>query len=338
MDHPDLLPRDLRLAPTYMVSTHRGYHLYYQGDLRTKAYPWGEVRGGGSYVVGPGSTHASGDVYEALDDDLEIVGLPDHLTHYLSGKEGVTSTEYNLSSDTPRRSYPPDRQRGIDVRSYFCDPHTAIRAVQSMGYDVDTLGRPFRCPFHPEDSHPSAALYQGESSQVFIHDFHAVGTSAEWRTIPDLYFRKVSGQDTALSHGGYAVWGLRLLSEIGAITLPAVDVPDLPDKAPNNVKHLWERFVLLLRCREFYLPGQCGAPFSYGFATAWCGLPDKVYAARGIRWLQKHQVLATLPKEEKRDATLYVAVEADVETYPARRLASKLDDWLHAAEEVAVSV
>ncbi len=328
VDHLDKLPNDLHLSPSYLVRTGRGFHIYYRNSgkpFKTKHYSWGECRSDGSYIVGPYSTHPNtGETYLPLDDSLEIVELPEHLRDYFSrdterDKGECHQNSICSTSDTPRStSYPRNEEKGIDVRRYFTDPQIALSAMNLIGYEDVKIGKPIRCPFRDDDQRPSAALYrQTEGCQYLIHDFHCLGDKTEWRTIPDAYFAKKSGQVDVLSHAGYVIWGIRLLNEIGAITLPEIDTPDLPDKAPATVKRLWEGFILLLRCREFYLAGQSGTPLSYGFAVAWCGLPDKIYAARGFKWLREHGLLTALPKT-KGKSTMYVipTEEANVEIRP----------------------
>ena len=69
VDHPDLAPATILAlhASTEALtgrSTGDGRHLYFApADQRTRKWPWGELRGAGSYVVAPPSLHASGRAY-----------------------------------------------------------------------------------------------------------------------------------------------------------------------------------------------------------------------------------------------------------------------------------
>ena len=45
-----------------------GLHVYLRGDLTAAAYPWGSVRSGRQYLVGPGSTHPDGGTYTVTVD------------------------------------------------------------------------------------------------------------------------------------------------------------------------------------------------------------------------------------------------------------------------------
>lgn len=370
IDHKDKLPPGLILVPSYMVFSGREgraqVYYHHSGPLKSRSFPWGDLKADGGYIVGPGSIHPSGTIYEALDEDAEIVEMPPGLLEALVEgpncsqygskpsvlttpapipsslhrdwrKEDATSTEYSVL--VASRSYPKtDREKAVDVRSYFCSPEIAIRAMHLMGYDeADELGKHFRCPWHDDDAHPSAALFQGEDSQVFVHDFHSrghkKGEDPEWLTLPDVYAKWVSGQASSLSHAGYCVWGIRLLAELGEITLPEIETPDLPDDAPRSVEKLWDGFCHLLRVREFYLPHQDGTPFSFGFGVSWCHFDDKTAVLRAFDWLQKNGLVTALPKQRKSDATMYIVgtpVEETVEDAavgPVRVKAVKLSNW-----------
>lgn len=65
--------------PTFTVKTARGFHFYFRGEMPTRigARMKLDVKSGpGSYVVGPGSVHASGAIY-AQWEDVPVEELPD---------------------------------------------------------------------------------------------------------------------------------------------------------------------------------------------------------------------------------------------------------------------
>ena len=67
--------------PTFTVKTARGFHFYYHGEMpaRNGARNKLDVKSGpGSYVVGPGSLHATGPIYAVWDDE-PIADLPDNI-------------------------------------------------------------------------------------------------------------------------------------------------------------------------------------------------------------------------------------------------------------------
>ena len=67
--------------PSFTVKTARGFHFYYRGEMpaRNGVRNKLDVKSGpGSYVVGPGSRHASGPIYAVWDDE-PIAALPENI-------------------------------------------------------------------------------------------------------------------------------------------------------------------------------------------------------------------------------------------------------------------
>ena len=77
----DRRPRCVTHPPTPVVSTGRGWHAYLRAACKvaTRGYPWGELRGDGSYVVLPDSVHPSGKPYAYVItlDEVPIAPLAD---------------------------------------------------------------------------------------------------------------------------------------------------------------------------------------------------------------------------------------------------------------------
>lgn len=70
-----------RPSPTFTVKTARGFHFYFRGEMpaRNGARNKLDVKSGpGSYVVGPGSRHASGAIYAVWEDE-PIADLPQNI-------------------------------------------------------------------------------------------------------------------------------------------------------------------------------------------------------------------------------------------------------------------
>lgn len=66
---------------TLTVKTARGFHFYYQGEMPARIGVRAKLdikSGAGSYVVGPGSRHASGAIYAVWEDE-PIADLPDNI-------------------------------------------------------------------------------------------------------------------------------------------------------------------------------------------------------------------------------------------------------------------
>jgi hypothetical protein len=358
VDHPSLFPKDLYLPPTLKISTGReegGYHAYLHddnGSLTYKTYPWGEVRTCSYYVVGEGSVHPdTGKVYQRISDSSEIAEMPEHLRGQLlelqRGEDANTSTDpIQPSVLVLARSYPEsDRQKGIDVRSYFCSLGIAFKAMRFMGYEVRRLEQSVPCPWHDDDKRPSATIVQGEDSQIMIRDYHSIGCKrsqahgknqdCEWLSIPDVFAKHLTGKKKILNHGEYCVWGLRLLGVLGEIALPTIDAPDLPNDAPPSAKKVWDGFRHLLRVRQFYLPDQKETPFSSRFAMRWCNIGSLPTVTAALAWLRENSWLTISGhiggSKTKRSCNLYTVLDVkppeDVEGSSARIEVGKLDDW-----------
>lgn len=70
-----------RPPPTFTVKTARGFHFYYRGEMPTRIGVSAKLdikSGAGSYVVGPGSRHASGAIYAVWEDE-PLADLPQNI-------------------------------------------------------------------------------------------------------------------------------------------------------------------------------------------------------------------------------------------------------------------
>lgn len=91
--------------PTLTVKTARGFHFYYRGEMPTRIGVRNKLdikSKSGSYVVGPGSRHASGSIY-AVWEDHPIADLPDNI----AGIAPESSDPESVNSE----SLLPDGQR-----------------------------------------------------------------------------------------------------------------------------------------------------------------------------------------------------------------------------------
>lgn len=125
---------------TYRVRTSKGWHWYFatpegaeianagQGSYLKDEFGF-DVRGNrggqenaGGYVVGPGSVHETGHVYEAEDSSTPVADLPEWLYELLQANSAVSSKESTVASGVadPTRTYTPDqaakyvREEGIE--------------------------------------------------------------------------------------------------------------------------------------------------------------------------------------------------------------------------------
>jgi len=103
----DREPMGVAWPATPTVRTSRGRHVYVRSDepVQTMTFPWGELRGEGSYVALPDSVHPSGIRYEYVvsPSEAEPIGLSDlefpgtsHHHHKALGGLGPNPQEYQL--------------------------------------------------------------------------------------------------------------------------------------------------------------------------------------------------------------------------------------------------
>lgn len=93
-DQVNEIATKLKLPMTWVVKTGRGYHFYYAMPKQIirnsagKLAPHVDIRGQGGYVVGPGSTHESGKLYEWVKDcgpeQRDLSAFPNNLIALLA--------------------------------------------------------------------------------------------------------------------------------------------------------------------------------------------------------------------------------------------------------------
>lgn len=134
----------------WLVKTHKGAHLYYKHPgihVRNRARIKGmaiDIRGDGGYVIGPGSVHKSGHIYQAAGDwSVPRDKLPVFPVELLAPPEPVSSP-YKLSQHTGdavdrARAYlravpEPVIGCGSDALTFAM----ACRLVRGLALDEDT--------------------------------------------------------------------------------------------------------------------------------------------------------------------------------------------------------
>lgn len=83
-----------RPPPTFTVKTARGFHFYFRDEMpsRNAAQDKLDVKSGpGCYVVGPCSTHVSGDIY-TLWEDRRFAELPDNIASLTQRRDETSET------------------------------------------------------------------------------------------------------------------------------------------------------------------------------------------------------------------------------------------------------
>ena len=150
---------------TLHVRTHRGIHLYYKvkhlGSLSNRKFPGIDLKING-YVVGPGSTHPSGDTYDLLSTRIfisEIDYLSDILPASILEQTQTGSTVAaplpTVSNSDPWAVANTPQSTGADLVSTIRDKFK-IQDFFPVTKNTSSDGRWFltQCPFH-DDHDPS---------------------------------------------------------------------------------------------------------------------------------------------------------------------------------------
>ena len=313
VDQPRKLPKGKgkELPATVTVKTGRGchYYFYHEEELTGKTFPFGDLKGEGGYIVGPGSIHENGQVYgfyELLSPaDIEIEKLPQWIGNFEASRAPAPTycpeTLIKQSSTTKDlKTYKPLKPgEGVRKNSLTCspsfdqlwrlnqDPATAFKIMALCGREVDRIGKAFTCPIpgHSERK-PSAALWQGDSEgdAVVFHDFHEREAGRFTWPLVDVYASVKVGKALKLQKGERAIWWLRALHEIGAVNPPVLKGYELPGDVNKQTRKLYNGFIYLLELRQLYSP-QDSAPFSWSFAGRWCGIKSAKYIQKAMAYL-----------------------------------------------------
>ncbi len=288
------------LPGTVAVKTGRGSHYLFQAveGIGSRGFPWGELKGAGGYVVGPGSVHESGHVYtfyemlspaDTLIYDLPRWALPvDEVT---AGE--VPDLKVNSKTRQPERrhrynSVPMPRIKELENLNQ--EEAIAVGIMRLCGREVKGLKKAFACPLPGHtDKKPSAALYHKPGRPIILHDFHSQDDDKRFWPLVDVYASCIIGKCVTLKSGERVYWWLRALHQMNIISPPIVPKYALPENTRADVKKVYAGFCYLLELRQLYEESKM-APFNRKFAARWC-LTDKDAIRRGMRWLLKEGYL-----------------------------------------------
>jgi len=295
VDRPRIAAQKLRHPPTPVAKTRRGFHAYFRAHrpTATTGTSWGELRGDGSYVVAPPSTHRSGHNYhwlvppgEAALADLEhvhgegLVGEP-------SPEAGPAGAEATFA--------------GGDVSSLAGLDGAVQAALETMGVQ-GALGRKFSCvlPGHGPDHHPSAAMHRGPDGVWRYMDFHRP-SDPHSLTLAEVRASRGAGKIERLRGPSQARWYWRLFWEAGLI---AVHQPPLPvprqgrgtSALSEEAVKVGEGFMLLQALRDLSDGGP--TPYTTRFASGWCSI-SKDSAWKSIGELLEAGVLVKVGRHRR---------------------------------------
>lgn len=228
------------LPYTYEVRTHDGRsHLYFRapedieiGNATALAEPAGcDVRGKGGYVVGPGSKHASGQVYTPVDPDAPVAVMPDWLVKILTAPKPVAPSvnghaAWGLGTVEvirgPRDGEPGERHNVIASYS----SRLRERAIPDSEARILVRALWERCEQPPACKYPMTAE-AAEALRVDIYGRYPVGPSDRGRQVnAERLARQLASQ-----RNGKTTLGQAFADGQRAEELAAQGVVDLPTAA-----------------------------------------------------------------------------------------------------------
>ena len=127
IDDPALAPS---VPTTATVTTRRGVHAYFRpsGPVRTREFPWGEIRGEGAYVVAPCSRRADGGAY-AWELTPEDAGIAD-----FAAFENSAASPYIRTTCFIRTTCSPRASEGLGALADLeRDEPVALRLARALG-------------------------------------------------------------------------------------------------------------------------------------------------------------------------------------------------------------
>ena len=165
----------ITLHDTYIVTTGKGRHLYYRHDhtvtpiYNRAARLFGnlaiDVRGQGGFVVGAGSVHAQGRIYE--DNATPIAPLPDELAQHLLAAQAQpgkqTVAEFSTS---PNNTHIPYRKRHTELLKY-------AGRLRNAGLDHNEAETLFRKRWELCEQPPGKEAPYERAKQTILDDVYA---------------------------------------------------------------------------------------------------------------------------------------------------------------------
>jgi hypothetical protein len=174
----------------------------------------------------------------------------------------------------PRLPIPPWAKQKDGIESWDTDPGFAKSVARLVGIEA-ALGETCPCPI-PRCEAPgkSANLWRDSQRRMYVLRIH--GHDHDGRrsfSLTETWAAQIAGRPLKISGPAHARWKLRLLAELGQLSLPAVRLPLLPADASDAVRRTYDGLRLLVAIR--HAVGDTGPfPFTRRFVGPWCGLSD----------------------------------------------------------------
>ena len=132
VDNVRKLPKE-SLPPTVTVKSGKGIHYYYkcEQELPGKKFDFGELKSEGGYIVGPGSVHKNGKVYEFYDmlslAEIEIAILPE----WLQNSEAARAAPPLSDPKDPKTSNSENLKTGRGIQTILLVCHMLLKGLKS---------------------------------------------------------------------------------------------------------------------------------------------------------------------------------------------------------------
>jgi hypothetical protein len=314
----------VELPVTWQYSTADGFRMLFlhpqgvqlrHGELAPGVELFSDL--GNSNIVGPGSVHPTGHLYEWMDcydpGSIPLAHTPDWVLDLAADKNLLS---FSVENATPDASKIPVSARhtsaknseghrllllasaattrenasldGAAVAGLFSDWHIVQRCLRVLGLRyVQRPGQTFRCPLHKPDCHPSAAICRPlrPGQPYTFSDFHHHEGEPTLLPLPMLYYCLKTGAPTStrLNPPSLLTWTLRLLIEADVLEPVSIKAPKLKNAVPEGARKVYEGFVHLLSVK-WCISNQAPSPFTWRFACQWVGVSERTIRD-GIRWL-----------------------------------------------------
>jgi hypothetical protein len=268
VDNPAAAPE---LPESASVATPRGRHVYLRASepVRSRDFPWGELRAEGCYVAAPVSRHPSGAPYRwtCSPDEIELADFA-----FFAESHTYIRASCFKGREVAGTASLTGAAALVSLAGLERDETLALRLATALGVPEGAqLGEAFPCLIHP-DRDPSAALWRAdERAHVLYADLHA-GKHGDRRWLSLATVRaRIAGRTGPLAPPELGVWKARLAHEAGLLDSRA---SENGCAVPASLEPAWHGFLFLFELRRAV--GYRGAvPFSARFAAAWCGISTR---------------------------------------------------------------
>jgi hypothetical protein len=163
--------------------------------------------------------------------------------------------------------------KDVELAAYDSDD-ALVRAIAArLGIPNKRLGSKFCCilPGHQE-THPSASLWKDRRGLWVYRCFHGRHVRSSF-ALAEVFASVVAGRVLTPNGPSLSRWKIRLLSEVGAVSLDRVEVPLLPAGASRTARKVREGFSLLLRATWWREPAGTPVTYALSFVRDWADVP-----------------------------------------------------------------